>query len=75
MSNILNIHYYENEDHNVEESERNSQKTYFGCTQKVKELIETIVFEHGIIQPKKVSLFFYLFYTITFYNLINKLLN
>ena len=55
LASKSNLRYYEADIHNVEEQYRNNEpKCSYGCTAIVKELIENIIFEHGIIQPKKV---------------------
>jgi len=56
LANQSNIRYYECGEHNLDEEARADEpRAHHGCTSKVKELIETIIFEHNIIQPKKVS--------------------
>ncbi len=68
LANQSNIRYYECGEHNLDEEARADEpRAHHGCTSKVKELIETIIFEHNIIQPKKVSKYLYIFFKFEYF--------
>ena len=57
LANESNIHYYEANYHNLDESElANKFKHRYRLTDNLKELVEIIIFEHGISEPKKVKI-------------------